>query len=64
MDSETMDKFMEQVAILGRRLMEIQKALSDVAWAYDGMVLQYAQTRQKEEQAKAEKKVPEKKENK
>ncbi len=59
-----MDKFMEQVAILGRRLMEIQKALSDVAWAYDGMVLQYAQTRQKEEQAKAEKKVPEKKENK
>ena len=59
-----MDKYMEQVATLGRRLMEIQKTLSDVAWAYDGMVIQYAQTRQKEEQAKAEKKVPEVKEKK
>ncbi|HYT45850.1 MAG TPA: hypothetical protein VEP90_26220 [Methylomirabilota bacterium] len=64
MDSEMMDKYMEQVAILGRRLMEIQKALSDVAWAYDGMVLQYAQTRQKEEQAEAKKKTPEVKEKK
>ncbi len=59
-----MDKYMEQVAILGRRLMEIQKALSDVAWAYDGMIIQYAQIRQKEEQAKAEKKTPEPKEKK
>jgi cell division protein FtsB len=67
MDNETMDKVMEQVGILGRRLMEIQKVLSDVAWNYDSLVLQYAQLRQKEEQEKAKaqtKKAPEKEEKK
>ena len=65
MDSEMMDKFMEQVAILGRQLMVIQNNLSDAAWAYDSLVIQYAQFRQKEEQERAkaksttEKKAPE-----
>jgi cell division protein FtsB len=64
MDNEMMDKVMEQVAILGRRLMEIQKALSDTAWAYDSLVIQYAQLRQKEEQEKAKAKEVKKEEKK
>ena len=54
-DSNEFDKFVNDVAILSRKLLvatknasDALKEANDVAWQMDNLVIQYAQKRQKE----------------